>query len=190
MVHVLLGEDECVPLPKEKLLMAEQPSPPIPPAESTLALSFLREDIQDVRQDVRQTNERMDTLRTELSGRIDALRTETSGHIGALRTETNERFDQMNGRIDALHTETNERFDQMNGRIDALRTETNERFDQMNGRFDQMNHQTNGRFDQTNGRIDELGKQLDSRYARLMTMLITCTGILVASLGTAVAVLK
>ena len=46
------------------------------------------------------------------------------------------------------------------------------------------------RIDQTNGRIDELGKQLDSRYARLMATLITCTGILVASLGTAVAVLK
>ena len=30
------------------------------PTESTLALSFLREDIQDVRQDVRQTNERID----------------------------------------------------------------------------------------------------------------------------------
>ena len=152
--------------------MAEQPSPPVPPTESTLALSFLREDIQDMRHDVRQTNERIDALRTEMSGRIDALRTETNGHIGALRTEMNERFDQMSGRIDALHTETNGRFDQMNGR------------------FDQMNDQTNGRFDQTNGRIDELGKQLDSRHARMMTMLITCTGILVTALGTAVAVLK
>ena len=95
MVHLLLGEDECVPLPKEKLLMAEQPSQPVPPAESTLALSFLREDIQDVRHDVRQTNERMDALRTELSGRMDALRTETNGRIDALHTETNERFDQI-----------------------------------------------------------------------------------------------
>ena len=57
--------------------MAEQPSQPVPPTESTLALSFLREDIQDVRQDVRQINGRIDALRTEMSGRIDALRTET-----------------------------------------------------------------------------------------------------------------
>ena len=84
--------------------MAEQPSHPVPPAESTLALSFLREDIQDVRHDVRQTNERMDALRTELSGRMDALRTETNGRIDALHTETNERFDQMNHQM-------NERFD-------------------------------------------------------------------------------
>ena len=50
--------------------MAEQPSQPVPPTESTLALSFLREDIQDVRQDVRQINGRIDTLRTEMSGRM------------------------------------------------------------------------------------------------------------------------
>jgi len=136
MVQLLLERDECVPLPKEEFLMAEQSSQPVPPTESTLALSFLREDIQDVRQDVRQINERIDALRTEMSGRIDALRTEMSERIDALRTEMNERIDQ------------------------------------------------------TNGRIDELGKQLDSRYARLMATLITCTGILVASLGTAVAVLK
>ena len=116
--------------------MAEQPSQPVPPTESTLALSFLREDIQDVRQDVRQTNERIDVLRIEMSGRIDVLRTEMSERIDTLRTEISERIDQ------------------------------------------------------TNGRIDELGKQRDSRYARLMATLITCTGILVASLGTAVAVLK
>ena len=84
--------------------MAEQPSQPVPPAESTLALSFLREDIQDVRQDVRQTNERIDTLRTELSGRMDALNTELSGRMDALNTE-------LSGRMDALRTETNGRFD-------------------------------------------------------------------------------
>ena len=43
---------------------------------------------------------------------------------------------------------------------------------------------------QTNRRIDDLAKQLDSRYARLMAMLIACTGILVTTMGAAVAVLK
>ena len=61
-----------------------------------------------------------------------------------------------------------------------------ERIDQTNGRIDQ----TNGRIDQTNGRIDDLAKQLDLRYARLMAMLIACTGILVTTMGAAVAVLK
>ena len=40
--------------------MAEQSSKPAQPTESTLALSFLREDIQDLRQDVRQIHERID----------------------------------------------------------------------------------------------------------------------------------
>ena len=112
--------------------MAEQPSQPVPPAESTLALSFLREDIQDVRHDVRQTNERMDALRTELSGRMDALRTETNGRIDALHTETNERFDQMNHQM-------NERFDQMNH-------QTNGRFDLTNERIDELGKQLDSRY--------------------------------------------
>ena len=104
--------------------MAEQPSHPVPPAESTLALSFLREDIQDVRHDVRQTNERIDSLRTELSGRIDTL-----------RTETNERFDQMNERFDQMNHQINGRFDQMNhqtnGRIDELGKQLDSRYVRM-----------------------------------------------------------
>ena len=80
----------------EELLVTEQPPKPVQPTEFTLALSFLREDIQDIRQDVRQIHER----------------------------------------------------------------------------------------------INDLAKQLDSRYARLMAMLIACTGILVTTMGAAVAVLK
>ena len=50
--------------------------------------------------------------------------------------------------------------------------------------------QIHERIDQTNERINDLAKQLDSRYARLMAMLIACTGILVTTMGAAVAVLK
>ena len=94
---------ERLHLPMEELLVTEQPPKPVQPTEFTLALSFLREDIQDIRQDVRQIHERID---------------------------------------------------------------------------------------QTNERINDLAKQLDSRYARLMAMLIACTGILVTTMGAAVAVLK
>ncbi len=84
--------------------MAEQSSKPAQPTESTLALSFLREDIQDLRQDVRQIHERID----HTNGRIDDLRTEISG-----------RFDQTNGRIDDLRTETNERIDDLAKQLDS-----------------------------------------------------------------------
>ena len=49
--------------------MAEQSPDPVQPTESTLALSFLREDIQDLRQDVRQIHERID----QTNGRINDL---------------------------------------------------------------------------------------------------------------------
>ena len=86
--------------------MAEQSPKPAQPTESTLALSFLREDIQDLRQDVRQihgrinqTNERIDDLRTEISGRID----QTNGRIDDLRTETNERINDLAKQLDSRY---------------------------------------------------------------------------------------
>ncbi|MXX39771.1 MAG: hypothetical protein F4Z85_17200 [Gemmatimonadetes bacterium] len=84
--------------------MAEQVPKPAQPTESTLALSFLREDIKDLRQDVRQIHERID----QTNGRIDTLRTEISGRI-----------DQTNGRIDTLRTETNECIDSLAKQLDS-----------------------------------------------------------------------
>ena len=49
--------------------MTEQPPNPVQPTESTLALSFLREDIQDLRQDVRQIHERIG----QTNGRIEVV---------------------------------------------------------------------------------------------------------------------
>ena len=60
--------------------MTEQPPNPAQPTESTLALSFLREDIQDIRQDIRQiheridqTNERINDLAKQLDSRYARL---------------------------------------------------------------------------------------------------------------------
>ena len=60
--------------------MSEQPPKPVQPTEFTLALSFLREDIQDIRQDVRQiheridqTNERINDLAKQLDSRYARL---------------------------------------------------------------------------------------------------------------------
>ena len=97
--------------------MAEQQPHPVQPTESTLALSFLREDIQDIRQDVRQD------IR-QIHARID----QTNGRIDDLRTEMNTRFDQTNGRTDDLRTEMNTRFDQTNGRIDDLAKQLDSRY--------------------------------------------------------------
>ena len=75
--------------------MTEPPPNPAQPTESTLALSFLREDIQDIRQDVRQIHERID---------------QTNERINALRTEVGERINQTNGRIDDLAKQLDSRY--------------------------------------------------------------------------------
>ena len=75
--------------------MTEQAPKPAQPTESTLALSFLREDIQDLRQDVRQIHGRID----QTNGRIDDLRTEMTGRI-----------DQTNGRINDLSKQLDSRY--------------------------------------------------------------------------------
>ena len=75
--------------------MTEQVPNPAQPTESTLALSFLREDIQDLRQDVRQIHGRID----QTNGRIDDLRTEMTGRI-----------DQTNGRINDLSKQLDSRY--------------------------------------------------------------------------------
>ncbi len=97
--------------------MADQAPKPVQPTESTLALSFLREDIQDLRQDVRQVHGRIDDLRTEMGQRIE----QTNGRIDDLRTE-------MNGRIDDLRTEMSERIDQTNEQINDLGKQLDARY--------------------------------------------------------------
>ncbi len=79
--------------------MAEQAPKPVQPTESTLALSFLREDIQDLRQDLRQTNERID----QTNERIDGLRTEMNQRMDDLRTEMNERIDDLAKQLDSRY---------------------------------------------------------------------------------------
>ena len=71
--------------------MAEQVPKPAQPTESTLALSFLREDIQDLRQDVRQIHERID----QTNGRIDTLRTETNECIDSLAKQLDSRYARL-----------------------------------------------------------------------------------------------
>jgi TolA-binding protein len=71
--------------------MTEQAPNPAQPTESTLALSFLREGIQDLRQDVRQIHERID----QTNGRIDDLRTETNERINDLAKQLDSRYARL-----------------------------------------------------------------------------------------------
>ena len=67
-----------------------QASRPQPPEEFHWAVSYLREDIQDMRNEIRGTNSRIDELNRSLSGRID----ETNRSLNGCIDETNQRIDE------------------------------------------------------------------------------------------------
>lgn len=100
-------------------------STPKPSQEFPLVISFLREDIQDVRNEIRFNSER----------------------------------------LDKMHTGLNQRIDQSNQRTDNFREDLNQR-------------------------IDALSRRLDSRFALLLTTMIGLAGVVVATGGVVVAMLK
>ena len=94
---------------------------------------------------INTTNERLDTLETNLIMRIDG---------------TNERIDSTNERLDTLETNLIMRLDATNKRIDTLGSNLNARIDMLgsdlNARIDMLGSDLNGRLDGTNERIDKL----------------------------------
>ena len=90
----------------------------------------------EIRDEVRRTNERLETGFGQVNSRLD---------------QTNERIDQTNERIG----QTNERLDQTNERLDV----TNERLDQTIKRLDV----TNARLDNLRDIAGDRYRELDAR---------------------------
>jgi len=111
-------------------------SKPKPSEEFPLVISFLREDIQDVRNEIRFNSERLDNMHTGLNQRIDSVR-----------------------------DDLNQKIDQSNQRTDQFRVELSDC-------------------------IDALSKRLDSRFALMLTTMIGLAGVVVATGGVVVAMLK
>ncbi|NKB71434.1 MAG: hypothetical protein GKR89_30550 [Candidatus Latescibacteria bacterium] len=103
-----------------------QPPPRPDPADMHWGIAYLREDIQDLRNDMRHqfevVHKRIDQSHQLLDTRID----ETNKRLDARIDETNrvlgERIDQTNQRMDDRFDETNrslgERIDETNKRLD------------------------------------------------------------------------
>ena len=107
--------------------MADTPEPSMtpsqPPEDFRWGISYLREDIQDLRLDIRGVHGRIDESNRSLGERID----ETNRSLGDRIDETNrslvERIDETNRslgeRIDDTNRSMNERFDETNRRMDS-----------------------------------------------------------------------
>jgi hypothetical protein len=82
------------------------------------AVSYLREDLQDIRNELRGLHARVDDARTEIRGvseRLDiavtAIRDELISRIDDANAATGDEFRSIHKRIDDTSTTTNARFD-------------------------------------------------------------------------------
>ncbi|MBI2504927.1 MAG: hypothetical protein HYW07_17045 [Candidatus Latescibacteria bacterium] len=139
-----------------------QPSRPPPPAELHWGISYLREDIQDLRQD----------LRNEL--RV-----------------VHTRIDQTNQRLDEFATAQNNRLDQtgkdLGQRIDGVSLSLNNRIDQLGKDLGQRIDETNQRIDE---KYELLAKRFDSRFSSLVTAMVAIGGLIVSLVGVVIVMVK
>jgi chromosome segregation ATPase len=76
--------------------------------------SHLREDVAEIRIDLRALRDKFDELRTELLGRVETVATELNGRIDTLAKE-------VYGRIDALAERQDRKIDLLRSEIHAIR---------------------------------------------------------------------
>jgi len=77
-------------------------------AEVPWVVAYLREDLQDLRNDVRRLDTKIDNLRQDVDARIDGLRQDMDARIDGLRQDMEARFGIMNDRIDGLSNDIEE----------------------------------------------------------------------------------
>ena len=122
------------------------------PEEMPWVISYLHDDIQDLRQDLRTqigtVNNRIDEFNRSLSDRID----ETNRSLG-------DRIDKFNRSLDDRINETNNRVDEFNRSLGDRIDETNRSLGEQ---------------------IRALHKRIDTYFLWMMGTLVTITGVLIA----------
>ena len=138
--------------------MSEKPNAPKPaePAANEIhwGISYLREDIQDLRQQVGAVHSRVDAVNQSLIDRIDTVNQSLIDRIDGFN-------ESLLGRIDETNRSLNERID---SRID----ETNKRMD--------------AGLQSLGTRIDEASKRHDTRFTWLIGTLVALAGIIIAAI--------
>jgi hypothetical protein len=91
-------------------------SPPAnPPEDFHWGIAYLREDMQDMKRDMRELRQEMrqeiSGLRQEMHQGIGDLRQEMRQEIGGLRQEMRQEIGSLHGRIDGVNTSLSQRID-------------------------------------------------------------------------------
>ena len=122
------------------------------PEEMPWVISYLHDDIQDLRQDLRTqigaVNNRIDEVNRSLSDRID---------------ETNR---SLSDRIDETNRSLSEQIHEVSRSLDGRINETNNRVDEFNRSLGEQ--------------IRALHKRIDTYFLWMMGTLVTITGVLIA----------
>ena len=123
------------------------------PEEFHWGISYLREDIQDLRDQIRPMHQRMDRINESLADRFD---------------EFNQRLNKFNESLILRHNETNQRIDEIYESLTLRIDETNKRIGEIYESLTLRIDETNKRIDETNQRIEgEVGVIAPGKQADL-----------------------
>ncbi len=137
------------------------------PEEAFWGISYLREDLQDLRLDVRENRKSIEALRTEMNDRF----TRIDGHLVQLQG----RVDKVETRIGGLET----RIGDFETRIGGLETRTERLETNMVGVRVEAIEQCTQRHDQ---RFDSLHRDIQKLMIWMFTTMIAMTGVILGVL--------
>jgi|AP95_1055475.scaffolds.fasta_scaffold15188_2 DNA anti-recombination protein RmuC len=139
------------------------------PGDLHWGIAYLREDIQDLRQEIRSTNKRLDD---GLSG----IRQEMAKLAGDSRQDLSERTnnlrDELGGRIDSLR-------DELGARIDNLREEMGTRIDSLREEFRLEIQKVRA---EASANHELLLKHMDTRFYWTITTMVAMTAVIIGSI--------
>jgi DNA anti-recombination protein RmuC len=150
------------------------------PGDLHWGIAYLREDIQDLRQEIRSTNKRLDD---GLSG----IRQEMAKLAGDSRQDLSERTnnlrDELGGRIDSLRDELGARIDslrdELGARIDNLREEMGTRIDSLREEFRLEIQKVRA---EASANHELLLKHMDTRFYWTITTMVAMTAVIIGSI--------
>ena len=115
-------------------------------------VEHIREDVSEIKVELRGTNQRIDALSEKMDKRFDAL-------IG----DTNRRFEKVDARFDAAKAYMDTRFDEQDARMDA--------------RFDKQDACMDTRFDKQDARMDRIEDKVNGILVRLESWKVWALGL-------------
>lgn len=146
-----------------------KPDPENAPGDLHWGIAYLREDIQDLRQEIRSTNKRLDHglsgIRQEMTNLAGDSRQDLTVRINSLRDELGARIDSLR---EQLRSEIQKVREELGARIEAVREELGAKIESV--RADAAaSHEL-------------LLKRMDTNFSWTMTAMVAMTAVIIGSM--------